>query len=250
MGNLFIGFPVPRAKIADMIATAAPPTLHHADHEDGGKDEIDVTGLEGGGGLTLPWDDIYFNEILQSKNCLYSSVGTSGVISEAGDGVTIDTGTDVNSHAAVYKYLAFVSPALTWPKARTLIINVDFSGSDGGNDGFLLVCGRRANYKHIGFKVVSQVMYGTCYNGSESTVQLTGGAKPAFSYGEYSLKFVYDGAASVKFYLNGVERGEITTNIPSASSYANRPFDIYCETLTEGWHAAIRLNSYSFYQGA
>ncbi|GAH85805.1 unnamed protein product, partial [marine sediment metagenome] len=74
MANLFIGFPVPRARIADMIEGSAPPTLHapqhesggtdeveflkltdHAhksEHESGGDDEIDCTDLAGAGGLS------------------------------------------------------------------------------------------------------------------------------------------------------------------------------------------------------
>lgn len=40
MANLFIGFPVPRAKIADMIAGAAPPLEHYENHEPDGSDPI------------------------------------------------------------------------------------------------------------------------------------------------------------------------------------------------------------------
>ncbi|GAH23253.1 unnamed protein product, partial [marine sediment metagenome] len=40
MGNLFIGFPVPRAKIAEMIEGSAPPIIHHDRHEAAGDDEI------------------------------------------------------------------------------------------------------------------------------------------------------------------------------------------------------------------
>ena len=250
MGNMFLGFPVPRAKIADMIATDAPPTLHKENHEAGGKDELDCTGLVGAGGITLPFDDINLVETVEAKNCLYQYTGASGVISEAGNGVRADTGTTINSHAELIKLLYPLYPALTWPKKRTLALNVDFSWSDGGNDEFWLVSGERGNNRHIGFKVISQVLYGTCYQAAESVVALSGGANPAFAYQAYSLKFVYDGANSVKFYVDGVLRGEITTNIPTGSTDANRLWNLYVKTLTAGWHAAIDINSYSFYQGA
>jgi len=45
MGNLFLGFPVARSKIADMIRGSASPIEHHARHESGGDDEIDISGL-------------------------------------------------------------------------------------------------------------------------------------------------------------------------------------------------------------
>lgn len=40
MGNLFIGFPVPRAKIADMIEGSAPPLNHIANHRPSGSDPL------------------------------------------------------------------------------------------------------------------------------------------------------------------------------------------------------------------
>ncbi|GAH54174.1 unnamed protein product, partial [marine sediment metagenome] len=40
MANLFIGFPVPRAKIADMIEGAAPPLEHVVNHLPGGSDQL------------------------------------------------------------------------------------------------------------------------------------------------------------------------------------------------------------------
>lgn len=53
MGNLFIGFPVPRAKIATMIEEAAPPLNHVENHEPDGSDPI-----------VLP-DDITTDQLLQ-----------------------------------------------------------------------------------------------------------------------------------------------------------------------------------------
>lgn len=40
MPNLFLGFPVPRAKIAEMIAGAAPPLAHAAWHKPSGTDAL------------------------------------------------------------------------------------------------------------------------------------------------------------------------------------------------------------------
>jgi len=250
MGNSFIGFPVPRAKIADMITGEAAPKEHHGDHESGGDDEVDCTGLAGAGGGSLPFDDINLVETIQGKNCLYQYTGASGVISAESDGVKADTGTTINSYAEIFKLLYPCQPALTWPKKRTVTLNVDFSFSDGGNDEFWMVSGERGNNRHIGFKVINQILYGTCYQAAESVVALSGGANPGFNYQAYSLKFIYDGAASVKFYVDGVLRGEITTNIPTGSSDANRLFNLYVKNLTEYWHAAVSINSYSFYQEA
>ncbi len=49
MANLFIGFPVPRAKIATMIEEAAPPLIHGLQHQPDGEDPIvDPEGLSVG----------------------------------------------------------------------------------------------------------------------------------------------------------------------------------------------------------
>lgn len=44
MANLFIGFPVPRAKIADMIEGAAPPLEHISNHLPPGSDPLVLPG--------------------------------------------------------------------------------------------------------------------------------------------------------------------------------------------------------------
>jgi len=44
MANLFIGFPVPRAKIADMIEGSAPPLEHVSNHLPSGSDPIVLPG--------------------------------------------------------------------------------------------------------------------------------------------------------------------------------------------------------------
>ena len=44
MGNLFIGFPVPRAKIADMIIGSAPPLEHIPNHRPNGSDPLVLPG--------------------------------------------------------------------------------------------------------------------------------------------------------------------------------------------------------------
>ena len=78
MANLFIGFPVPRAKIAEMIEGSAPPLEHIANHLPGGTDELvddnDISAdqlvkwngtkfigtAEPSAGIATPYDDLGF----------------------------------------------------------------------------------------------------------------------------------------------------------------------------------------------
>lgn len=59
MGNFFIGFPVPRAKIATMIETAAPPLEHVENHFPDGSDPI-VLPDDIGEGQILTWNGAKF----------------------------------------------------------------------------------------------------------------------------------------------------------------------------------------------
>lgn len=66
MGNLFIGFPVPRAKIATMIEEAAPPLEHVANHEPDGTDPIVLPG------------DISTDEVLQWNGTKFIGAAAGG----------------------------------------------------------------------------------------------------------------------------------------------------------------------------
>ncbi|MBA7636351.1 hypothetical protein ES703_43969 [subsurface metagenome] len=59
MANLFIGFPVPRAKIADMIIGSAPPLEHSVNHLPNGSDPIVLPG-DIDPGEFLQWSDSKF----------------------------------------------------------------------------------------------------------------------------------------------------------------------------------------------
>lgn len=66
MANLFFGFPVPRAKIADMISSEAAPIDHVADHLPDGSDPIVAPG------------DISDNEFLQWNGTKFVGTASGG----------------------------------------------------------------------------------------------------------------------------------------------------------------------------
>jgi len=59
LSNLFIGFPVPRAKIADMISGGAPPLDHAFNHFPDGSDPIALPG-DISAGQVLGWNGTKF----------------------------------------------------------------------------------------------------------------------------------------------------------------------------------------------
>ena len=59
MGNFFLGFPVPRAKIADMITGAAPPLEHIVNHLPPGSDPLVLPG-DISSGQIIKWNGTKF----------------------------------------------------------------------------------------------------------------------------------------------------------------------------------------------
>lgn len=250
MPNLFLGFPVARAKIADMISTQAPPLLHASDHEDGGDDEVDATGLEGAGGITLPLDDIYFNTILQAKNCFPTTIVTGAVVNEAANGLELISGTANGSSVTIYKHINPSHALLTWAKERIVTFNVEMDASSWGNNEIWIISGTKDTYQHIGFKVTSSRLRATVANGTETDLDITGGENTGWVYGAHSLRFHFEPLVRARFYVDGSLRGTITDNLPTGTSNARRIFSFYLKTIADSSQAKLNFSSFQFWQAA
>ena len=218
MPNSFLGFPVPRARIADMIASAAPPSLHHTQHENGGSDEIDATGLTGTGGAGF--DILKYFDVSDTFNALNSSdqsVSGSGSVTLNEGSVTMDTGVTANSIASTTKFVPFDSIGYNFGVtiAATFPVTIISSTSVTGN--FTVITGRTGTLPHCGFKVVAGILYGTVGNNStETTVALLTIAATSYT-AKYTLSFVFTPATDCKFYVDGVLKGTISTNLPTSA---------------------------------
>ena len=215
MPNSFLGFPVPRAKIADMIAAAAPPSLHHAQHENGGTDEIDATGLTGAGGSGLTMKDfLSLSGIIESLDgYLVNTAGTGSVVID-NVGAFMSTGTTSSSNARFYRsiqdYLAFPN----FGKDVVFSVLANFDSRTSKNGTFQIFLGESIDFAQIGFEVVDGILYGICAKTSaHTTVALETLGAVAFDTQRF-LQAVFTAGSKVEFYVNGVLSGEITTNLP------------------------------------
>jgi len=230
LGNLFLGFPVARAKIADMISTSAPPALHHAQHENGGSDEIDATGLTGaGGGALFPLDIYLFTAPLESLSGYNQTVNGSASIVLAGDGITLDTGATANSEAYLDKQNYVSTTISAWSKSRQFEAHCYISSDTSKTGTFWLISGNKSSSRHIGFKILNGVLYGSVGNGSaETTTALQTLGASAFT-AQRTLKAVFTATVDCKFYVDGVLLGTITTGLPTGTTSANQLFFAYVE---------------------
>ncbi|GAH76346.1 unnamed protein product, partial [marine sediment metagenome] len=129
MGNLFIGFPVPRAKIAEMIETAAPPIIHadrheatgddeiaflnlhdrlHASrHESGGDDEITIDGA----GIATLYDDLgfHYKTFFPTLDGFLVTESGDGVVDRTHEMLEVCTGEATGSYANIKKITLFLN---------------------------------------------------------------------------------------------------------------------------------------------
>lgn len=215
MANLFIGFPVPRAKIADMIAGSAPPSLHKTQHQNGGSDEIDCTGLVGAGGGGLSFDGLFLSLLFESLDGYKQTKTGSGTIVLNERGIILGTGSTINSLARLSKLNNYLSPRWNWSKNSEFKTYVEIQSETSAVCNALIQVGNFGNNKHYGFKVTGGKLYGTTGSGAaESTVELE--TLGAGAYDIYrSLKAVLTAGSKVEFYVDDVKRGEISTNLPT-----------------------------------
>ena len=248
MANLFLGFPVPRAKIADMIASDAPPSLHKTQHQDGGSDEMDVTGLVGAGGLTLPWDDLYFHLLFEGLTGYSQGViGTGEIVCDA-NGLSLYSNATAGSYAYLEKYPNYLYPIFNWEKITRFKTRAFFYSKVSATSLYWVVVGGRDTAKHVGFKVVNGVLYGTVADGTtESTLALETLGAGAYTQTR-TLEAILTPGSNCEFFVNGVSKGTIATNLPTGTNEAETMIDLYVGNPGVAEGKDLYVGFWSFYQ--
>ena len=186
----------------------------------------DVAGAESAWVQLVNFGGIFwFNNNWSPSGLLYSGTGGSGSISWLPENLRLGTGTTASSFAYAWK-LVGLSPQPTWDKTRYFVCNTRFLYLNA--DAYAWVIMGRADYdsgssdeKHVGFKVVNGSLYGTVADGTlESTLSLgTIGSSEV-----HELKVVFTPSVEARFYVDGEDKGAITTHLPSGTVYANQIF--------------------------
>ena len=252
MGNLFLGFPVPRAKIADMIATDAPPALHKTQHQDGGTDEIDATGLTGAGGMANLYADagLFFQTYYESLDNLISSVSGSAALEFYQGDIYMYTGSTASSVARVRKESTYTVPAPDWAKSRKFKTKIEAYSVTDNVGTVWIVSGDVGNARHVGFKIVDGVLYGTVANGtSESTLNIETLGAGAYSATRI-LEVVFTVGVSAEFFVDGVSKGTIATNLPTGTTHARYLYSFYLTNSAGAKNIEVTVGALKLYQAA
>lgn len=268
MGNMFLGFPVPRAKIALMIEGAAPPLEHKENHEPDGSDPLalpdDISSGQlikwngtkfigvaaPSGGLGNRYDDpnFFFTTRFPSVDGFGTWITNDGTVTFIPDHVLINSSATPNSMAGIYKPIDFPLPLLTWNKTRKFKCYASLISMVNKYGEIWIGMGRQTDGNRIAFTVKDGVLKGfTSKASATSTVILE-----TLGTGSYSevrvLECVLTPGSKAEFYIDGSLIDEITTNIPVGSDGADCPLDLTTKNLGEGKIIAIYMSQFSMYQ--
>jgi hypothetical protein len=164
----------------------------------------------------------------------------SGTIEWYSDSVRVNTGTTSGSYAYILKYVG--GGVYSWDKMRYFGVRVDLDTYSAQYvhivSGVSSVNAAENASQHIGFKLINANLYGTVGNGAtEQTLLL----ETLTSWVRRRLECVLIPGVECRFYVDGVDKGAITSSLPSyvtnahylfwASAYnteaANKYFDVF-----------------------
>ena len=167
----------------------------------------------------------WFNNHWYPSGMLPDVEGGSGAVSYSSDNLQLRTGTTSSSYAYVYKHIGPL-PQPTWEKKRYFVCNVYMSDMNSNVIAYMIMGNAKysssaSSDRHVGFKVVDGVLYGTVANGTfESHLELA----TLTSSERHELKVVFTPGVEARFYVDGEDKGAITTRLPSGTNYANKIF--------------------------
>ncbi|MBA7603959.1 hypothetical protein ES703_11077 [subsurface metagenome] len=264
MGNLFIGFPVPRAKIATMIEEAAPPLEHIINHLPGGSDPLilpdDISAgqiiqwngekfigiAEPTGGIATRYDDphIFLYTNFESLDGFYDSHSLSATVTLTEAMLELNTGTDNGALAYLRKDHTIQIPVGTWNKARKFRVMPQFYSTHNSTGINFIGTGKSYTLRHIGFCVVDGLLKGSVHNGSSpTTVTLEDWGGAAYLQTR-KLEAIFTPGSKAEFYIAGVKIDEITSGLPSGSADAEHWICAYVKNTDGANNLTLRLSQF------
>lgn len=270
MGNLFIGFPVPRAKIADMISTAAPPIIHADRHEASGDDEIAFQNIlnrkhasaheaEGDDEMTIPvggiatlYDDLgfHYKTFFPNLDGFKTTLSGSGAITHSNDKIYLATGSSSNSWADVRKQTLYQLPVLTFDKNLFLRFRCAFNVWHTSAPNSFIMTAYDETQKHIGVSMYNDKLAYTCHDGSgRAQGEIISCPIDGGEY-EFIVEIKHYAGSGVEYWIDGVKEHTQTYRQPSGA-FENETFltiSVYNSNTTKDLHLGISM--IEFYQPA
>lgn len=267
MGNLFMGFPVPRARIAEMIEGAAPPLEHAANHIPGGSDEIILTG-DISAGQILQWNGAKFVGIatpsggmatryadphlflatnFESLDGFFTSTTATAAVALSEAKLELTTGTTITALAHLHKEHTVQFPLGSWDVDRAFRAMVYLKGQINEVGENVIGSGKGYSNRHIGFVVLDGDLCGCVHNGSSlTTVSLDDWGGGSYSKTKY-LEAIFTAGEKCEFYINGVKIDEIDTGLPSGYTDAENWIYIHVKNTDGTNNLTLAVSHFEYY---
>ena len=247
MPNLFLGFPVPRAKIAEMIEGYAPPLAHVARHRPPGDDPLalpaDIAAGQllgwdgskfvgqagGGGGIASVYDDpgYPFLTFFESLAGYYYASSPTGGVTLSNTQLSLMTQGGANDWASLYKEPSEFVALWSWSKLAKFKTEVTLAATGSSLPKIDVMFGDTDTGRHFGFIVRDGKLYGSVGNNSVET--LTAALEDWGAVGYYKtkrLEAVYN-VTSVDFWVGGVKVATLSDNLPAGTTSARKMIRLY-----------------------
>ena len=268
MPNMFLGFPVPRAKIAEMIEGYAPPLAHVDRHRPPGDDPLalpaDISDGQAlvwdaalakfkgasAGGIASVYDDPGYPMLtfFESLDGLYTSSSPALGVSLSNTQLSLMTQGGASDWASAYKHPSEFKTALSWSKKAKFKTDVTFVATASSLPKLDVMVGDTDTGRHFGFVVRDGKLYGSVGNGSVETLTAALADWGASGYYQtHKIEAVYN-VSSVDFYLNGVLVGTIITNLPTGTTSAGRMIRLYVRANTSANYHGLILSYWKFWK--
>lgn len=220
MPNTFLGFPVPRARIAEMVAS------------------VDLYAAKGITWLTL----------FDSLDGIYKASSPAGGVSLTSTSIQLATNNAGTSWASAYKDPSEFKSQPSWAQGVKFKTDATFSSSPASGGRIDLVAGSPGTGRHVGFCVIDGILYGTVGNGTTET------KTPALEnwgasgyYQTKTLEVIYDGTKAV-FYVDGVEKATISTGLPTGTTHARILWRAFVQNLGNLNYMGLVMSHYRVYK--
>jgi len=256
--NTFLGFPVPKAKIAEMIAGAAPPLEHATWHEPDGSDPLvlpaDITPDQvvqwdgtkfkgttpavGGIGTCYEAAGLDFATWFESIDGYYKASSPANGYSLSSSLLSLFTQGGAADWASIYKDPSEFPTLPGWDKKAKFKTIVTFMANGDSLPKMDVLWGEPDTARHFGFIVRAGQLKASVGNGSVET--LSAALEDWGAAGYYKTKILEADykVTSVDFYVDGVKVATISTNLPTGTTHARRSPRLY-----------IRANGSTNYHG-
>ena len=163
-----------------------------------------------------PWDDyFYWLFLLDSLDGIYQTTTGTASITHATTLLLMDTGTTINSVANIEKWQDYLGDTLRWDKKRKIRTVISL---DSVADVTVFLCSgvdiiTTPTSEHVGFKIINDSLYGTVADGTTEAELLL----QTIGTDVYTLECVLDPSIpECRFFVDRVDKGAITTNLPTA----------------------------------